>query len=210
VVRGALPDSPPPKSSEPSEERGRWLTPEQARAETSAAGEVQASSRISAGDKELAAALAASLVEAYNSAAGAGSPSAAREDEELSRAIDASLSQMRSGSPRGDRQPAQVAPPPEGADPQPSEALPPPAASSGPGRTFRIAVRLPDGSRVQREFGDCETVGAVWESLAAKGVNPGSHHLATQFPRRTLRDLSCPLKDADISPQETLIVELNR
>mmetsp|Transcript_1825 Transcript_1825/g.5310 ORF Transcript_1825/g.5310 Transcript_1825/m.5310 type:complete len:101 (+) Transcript_1825:95-397(+) len=85
----------------------------------------------------------------------------------------------------------------------PEEPPPGPAA-------LEIAIRLPDGARLQRRFVLSDTVGTISEFLLSKGVDMSKYQLATVFPRTVLKEPSATLTEAKLGNKDTLIVELNR
>jgi FAS-associated factor 2 len=85
--------------------------------------------------------------------------------------------------------------------------LPPPPKIGG----ARLAVRLPDGRRVDRRFAEETKVRDLFDWCITLGVKCGSFALSVSFPRRTLsleEHGTCSLEAAGLMPTAALMVDI--
>lgn len=89
-----------------------------------------------------------------------------------------------------------------------TNSLPPIPEAGG----ARLAVRLPDGRRVDRRFDEGQTkVKDLFNWCVSLGVKGGSFALSVSFPRRTLslkEHGSCSLEAAGLMPTAALLVDI--
>ena len=209
---------------------GRWLTPAEAAAACAAAAAAKAAgaarsaidnalARAGAGgtlvlrqprsvddagdDPDLRAALAASLGEAGDGWAqrlGGG------EDDELARAIAASMEDERPRAKRHESVAGRATLAAPAAAPASASAVPTEPAEGAQGGVL-LALRLPDGLRVKRRFLCSEPLSSVRAFLSSMGVAMEGHVLATGFPPAVLADERASLAELGLVSQSSLNVQ---
>ncbi len=166
-------------------------------------------------DEDLRRALAASLgeVDSADWAAPRTQPTRPRlsEDDELARAIAASLQDEPRPEPAPSRAAVRPVQPPAAAPPAAfAEAatapLPDEPASDAPG-VLQLALRLPSGQRVMRRFLPSDTLVTVATVVEAHGVRMATHRLASGFPPAVLAPPSARLADLELQSQSTILVQ---
>lgn len=88
--------------------------------------------------------------------------------------------------------------------------VPPEPPAGEPGR-ITAQIRLPDGRRLRRAFRNSDTVGQVYDYADVEGgeaLTPGKYRLVETMPRRVFEDREQTLRDAGLSGQCALLVEL--
>lgn len=71
-----------------------------------------------------------------------------------------------------------------------------------------IAIRLPNGKRLYRQFFCKNTIGNLYDYIESEsdGLKEGTYNLMTPFPRKTYTDRSMTLKDAELHPKAALMI----
>lgn len=215
IVKGRLP---PPQPIDPTSPN--WKLP-QIRVSNTGRAQVDP-----AQDPELARAIAESLRTAgYEDEIGQSQGSAMDVDNDLERAIQLSLLESQ-GSTQHNIAPQTL---PKPATPttviststvnnaaveeeerraiaMSYEASLPPEPEPGP-ETVTFALRLPSGARLQRRFHKNSPWQQVYDFLGSRGLDPQSHVVYSQMPRKALPVSTEPISTSELGSSAALVVE---